>query len=30
MHVYDTFVNEIKPDYDIGLFLSTNIQDNLL
>jgi hypothetical protein len=30
MNVYDTSVNEIKPDYNIGLFLNTNIQDNLL
>jgi hypothetical protein len=29
MNVNDTFVYEIKPDYDIGRFLNTNIQDNL-
>jgi len=28
--LYDAFVNEIIPEYDIGLFLNKNIQVNLL
>lgn len=28
--MYDASVNEIIPEYDIGLFLNKNIQDNLL
>ncbi|KAL4142518.1 hypothetical protein QTP88_004962 [Uroleucon formosanum] len=30
INVHDASVNEIIPEYDIGLFLNKNIQDNLL